>query len=224
MEQIKLPINEAPYATPLLERHWLSKKAFEIVLERPVDFNFQPGQRIQIFHNDIERDYSLSSAPSDRHLSFCIRNVEGGAMSSVLSSIDVGTQIAFSGPFGYFIFQSDQRKPVFVATGTGIAPFYSMLRAGISDIILLHGVRNPQELYYSSEIQKSAGNYVACLSEDAVNHTDHYAGRVTDYLKKELPRDIYDFYLCGGGEMIRDVILLVDERFPGSNIYTEPFY
>ena len=212
------------YSSPVLERRWLSKKSFEIVLERPEDFNFQPGQRIQIFHDDIERDYSLSSAPADRHLALCIRNIEGGAMSSVLSSIDIGARIAFAGPFGYFIFQSHQRKPVFVATGTGIAPFYSMLRAGISDVILLHGVRNPEELYFASEFKKSAKNYVACLSEAAKKYTDYYPGRVTDYLQKELPWDIYDFYLCGGGEMIRDVILLVDERFAESNIYTEPFY
>ena len=224
MEKIKLPITEKIYSSQVLERHWLSKKAFEIVFERPEDFNFQPGQRIQIFYDDIERDYSLSSTPSDRHLALCIRNIEGGAMSSFLSSIDIGTEIAFSGPFGYFVFQSGQRKPVFVATGTGIAPFYSMLRSGIGDVILLHGVRNPEELYYASEIKKSAKHYVACLSETSNSHTDHYPGRVTDYLQKELPQDIYDFYLCGGGEMIRDVILLVDERFAGSNIYTEPFY
>jgi ferredoxin-NADP reductase len=145
-------------------------------------------------------------------------------MSSVLSSVDIGTKITFSGPFGYFVFQSVQRKPIFVATGTGIAPFCSMLRSGIRDVILLHGARNPEELYYASEIQKSANHYVACLSEAANNHTDYFPGRVTDYLQKELPRDIYDFYLCGGGEMIRDVTLLVDERFPGSYIYTEPFY
>ena len=217
-------MTEQIYSSPLLERHWLSKKTFEIVLERPEGFNFQPGQRIQIFHEDIERDYSLSSAPSDRHLALCIRNIEGGAMSTVLSSTSVGDKIAFAGPFGYFIFQSDQRKPVFVATGTGIAPFYSMLRAGISNVILLHGVRSPEELYYASEIQKSVKNYVACLSETGDYHTDHYPGRVTDYLRKELPQDIYDLYLCGGGEMIRDVILLVDDRFPGSYIYTEPFY
>lgn len=217
-------MNENIYSKPLIERNWLSKRAFEIIFERPADFNFQPGQRIQVFHNDIERDYSLVSAPSDQHLSLCIRNIKGGAMSSVLSSIDIGTQIAFSGPFGYFIFQSVERKPVFVATGTGIAPFCCMLRSGISDVTVLHGVRNAEELYYTSEIQKSAERYIACLSEAVNDHSDSFSGRVTGYLQKELPRDIYDFYLCGGGEMIRDVTLLVDERFPGSHIYNEPFY
>ena len=110
-------MTENIYSKPLLERHWLSKKAFEIVIDRPADFDFQPGQRLQVFHENIERDYSLVSAPPDRHLALCLRNVEGGAMSSALSSMDIGTEIEFSGPFGYFIFQSRQRKPVFVATG-----------------------------------------------------------------------------------------------------------
>lgn len=217
-------MNENIFSKPLIQRNWLSKRAFEIVLERPADFDFQPGQRIQVFHKDIERDYSLVSAPSDRHLSLCIRNIEGGAMSSFLSSIEIGSKLTFSGPFGYFIYQSVKRKPVFVATGTGIAPFCCMLRSGIGDVTLLHGVRNPEELYYASEIQKSAGLYVACLSEAANHHVDYFPGRVSDYLREKLPRDIYDFYLCGGGEMIRDVTLLVDERFAGSYIYTEPFY
>jgi ferredoxin-NADP reductase len=217
-------MTENIYSTQLIERHWLSKKAFEILLKRPTAFSFQSGQRIQIFQNDIERDYSLTSAPSDTRLALCIRDVEGGAMSSVLSSVDVGTKIEFSGPFGYFIFQSVLRKPIFVATGTGIAPFCSMLRSGITGVTLLHGVKNPEELYYASEIQQSARCYVACLSGAECRNTDYFHGRVTDYSQNELPQSAYDFYLCGGREMIRDVTLLADERFSGSNIYTEPFY
>ena len=65
---------------------------------------------------------------------------------------------------------------------------------------------------------------MACLSEPVNKDTDYFRGRVTDYLRNELPLSTYDFYLCGGREMIRDVTLLVDEQFPGSYIYTEPFY
>lgn len=43
-------------------------------------------------------------------------------------------------------------------------------------------------------------------------------------VRDELSVKAYDFYLCGCREMIRDVTLLVDERFPGSYIYTELFY
>lgn len=51
-----------------------------------------------------------------------------------------------------------------------------------------------------------------------------HEGTVTDYLARRLPRDRYDFYLCGRSEMIRDAILVIDDRFPGSLVYTETFY
>jgi benzoate/toluate 1,2-dioxygenase reductase subunit len=43
-------------------------------------------------------------------------------------------------------------------------------------------------------------------------------------LQEHLPAAQYDFYLCGRREMIREVTWLVDERFPGSFIYSEQFY
>ena len=46
----------------------------------------------------------------------------------------------FTGPHGYFTFRDFRLKPVFVATGTGIAPFVSMVRAGAKGFIVLHGV------------------------------------------------------------------------------------
>jgi ferredoxin-NADP reductase len=212
------------YATKLLERRWLSKKAFEIILARPLEFNFLPGQRIQLFHSNIDRDYSLISAPSDEHLALCIRNVEGGAMSSILSTVDIGQQLKFSGPHGYFVFHASRRPPIFVATGTGIAPFCSMARSGVTGFTLLHGVDNSEELYYASDIQKPAKQYIACLSGDPVIKTGYFRGRATAYIQKKLPGGAYDFYLCGRRGMIRDVTLLVDERFAGSHIYTELFY
>jgi ferredoxin-NADP reductase len=221
---MKSSLNEKFYTTELIERRWLSEKAFEIFLKRPPEFSFQPGQRIQLFHEDIERDYSLISAPSDPQLALCIRNVAGGAMSSVLSTIDIPAHIKFTGPHGYFVFQPSPRPPILVATGTGIAPFCSMVRSGITGFILLHGVEKSSERYYASEIKASAKLYVPCLSAAEEKKPAHFHGWVTDYLRDKLPVSAYDFYLCGRREMIRDVTLLVDKRFPGSHIYTELFY
>ncbi len=221
---MKSPLIDRFYTTELLERRWLSEKAFEIILARPPAFKFQPGQSIQLFLEDIERDYSLISAPSDSQLALCIRNVKGGAMSSVLSKVAISARMEFAGPHGYFIFQSSPRPPILVATGTGIAPFCSMVRSGLKGFTLLHGVEKSEELYYAPEIKESAGLYVPCLSGAVEKKSAHFHSRVTDYLQDKLPVKAYDFYLCGRREMIRDVTLLVDERFPGSHIYTELFY
>lgn len=48
--------------------------------------------------------------------------------------------------------------------------------------------------------------------------------KASEYLAKRLTPSDYDFYLCGEREMIRNVTLLVDERFPGSLLYREVFY
>ena len=116
---------------------------------------------------------------------------------------------------------------MFVATGTGVAPFVSMARVGVKDFILLHGVRRSLDLYYEPLFRKTATLYVPCLSgvKDAGEGVPGaFGGRVTGYLASHLTPGAYDFYLCGAAEMIRDVILLVDQRFPDSLVYTESFY
>jgi hypothetical protein len=65
---------------------------------------------------------------------------------------------------------------------------------------------------------------VPCISGSGESSGGHFQGRVTEYLRKYLETGRYDFYLCGRREMIRDVTLLADEKFPGSYIYTEIFY
>lgn len=207
-----------------MERRWLSHKSFEITLTKPKSFKYLPGQWIRLFHDAVERDYSLVSAPGQPNLSLCIRNIEGGILSPELSKAPVGSRFRFTGPHGYFTFKPSARQVVFVATGTGVAPFVSMARSGVSGFILLHGVNSASDIYYESLFKSAAGQYVPCISESDGLSRDYFGGRVIDYLQKNLPGGQYDFYLCGRREMIRDVTFLVDERFAGSYIFTEIFY
>jgi benzoate/toluate 1,2-dioxygenase reductase subunit len=212
------------YTATLLKRKWLSKKAFEIFVSRPPGFAFKPGQRISLSLEGHERDYSLISAPKESVLKLCIRDVAGGMLSTLLSNADIDTPLLVSGPHGYFTYKPSSRSALFVATGTGIAPFCSMARSGISGFKLLHGVSLPQDLYYASLFRQSAKNYIPCLSEAKKLPANAFQGKVTQYLEQHLAPQVYDFYLCGRREMIRDVTLLIDERFPGSLVYTELFY
>lgn len=212
------------YATTLLERRWLSDKSFEIILALPPKFEFEPGQRIRLGFGDLERDYSIVSAPQESELTLCIRMVSGGKLSVLLSVADIGISLSVNGPHGYFTYKPSPRPAVFVATGTGIAPFCSMARSGRSGFTLLHGVGLPDELYYASLFRQSAEKYIPCLTEAKTLPADAFSGKVTKYLEQRLTPGAYDFYLCGRNEMIRDVTLLVDERFPESLVYTEMFY
>jgi ferredoxin-NADP reductase len=113
---------------------------------------------------------------------------------------------------------------VFVATGTGIAPFSAMALSGVSNFTLLHGVNTSDDLYYAELFRAQAAHYVPCLSEQTVPLQGAFQGRVTAYLEQQLPPGKYTFYLCGRQAMIHDATHLIDERFHGSKIYTEIFY
>jgi NAD(P)H-flavin reductase len=212
------------YTAELLERSWISNNAFEIKLTRPPTFQFEPGQRIRLIHEDIKRDYSLISAQGGSVLELCIRHIPGGAYTPMLGDTRIGERLGFSGPHGYFLFYPSGRPAVLIATGTGIAPFCAMARSGLKGFTLLHGVRSSAEQYYATLFQAQAKLYVACISADTRPSPERYRGRITDYLKNMLPVDAYDFYLCGRSEMIRDAITIIDDRFKGSLVYTEIFY
>ena len=86
-------------------------------------------------------------------------------MSNHLFDLAEGAEITFQGPFGSFILRPPLRDTVFIATGTGIAPFRSMLHWLLADpsrhegrqFWLLFGVRTEQDIYYREEFERLAG-------------------------------------------------------------------
>lgn len=221
------PTREGLYKTQLLSRSWIAEDAFDIRFSRPPLFHFAPGQRVRFILEEVERDYSPVSSPQDDTIDFLVKSVKGGLFSSALASAREGDPFQFTGPHGYFRFYPSERVPVFVATGTGVAPFVAMARAGVKGFVLLHGVRRFLDLYYEPLLRKTASLYVPCISaakDPTEGAAGVFGGRVTGYLGDHLAPGAYDFYLCGNADMIRDVILLVDRKFPDSRIYTETFY
>lgn len=215
------------YRSVLQERRWLSANAFELRLTRPEGFSFRAGQHIRIRAKGDERDYSLCSSPEEAPLELCIRHLPEGVVTPTLASLEPGAELAFTGPRGHFTFRPSNRPAVFVATGTGVAPFAAMARSGVRDFLLLHGVRQPEDLYYEELFRDAASQVVPCLTGQGDGRRarhEAFSGRVTAYLEATLPRRAYDFYLCGRDEMIWDVTLLVDEAFSGSRVYSEIFF
>ena len=213
--------------TELLNRNWLSKNVFEIELSRPASFEFSAGHTIRFIHQSIERYYSLLSAPQDPHLALCVHHVPEGQFSPILANAEIGTRFEFAGPHGYFTFKPSRRDPVFVATGTGIAPFVSLARSGIKNFTLFHEARAAEELYYQSYFKKIKSAYHPCLpllKTAPPKPEGVFQGHVADCIKANLPRKRYDFYLCGERKMTREVTLLVDELYAGSYVFTEVFF
>ncbi len=209
----------------LVDRCWIGPDVLELRLARPAHFTFLPGQFLRFRVGELTRDYTMVSAPGDDSIDFCVALVAEGRFSNVLRHAAVGDRFSVSGPHGHFIFQGARNRPVFVATGTGVAPFVAFCRSGVTGARLLHGAREPAGLIYRDLLQARLDDYVACISGAGGSATvaGSFSGRVTDYLSCRLPAGTYDFYVCGRRAMIGEVTALIDTRFGDSRLYVEPY-
>ncbi|MFB6299471.1 MAG: FAD-binding oxidoreductase [Halobacteriales archaeon] len=95
--------------------------------DKPVEF--VAGQYISIRYRGTTRPYSVANSPTTGDIEFCIRRVSGGQLTSELAeSLSVGDTVTLRGPYGDFVMEPpSHRDLVFLATGTGVAPFRSMI-------------------------------------------------------------------------------------------------
>ncbi len=94
MESVSRDLRPGPFTARILSRRWLSPTTFELTLERPAGFDFQPGQRVRLWSGPNEREYSIAAAPGDPDVVLCIRRVGSGGVSAWLSTAGIGTELA----------------------------------------------------------------------------------------------------------------------------------
>jgi ferredoxin--NADP+ reductase len=171
-----------------------------------------------------KREYSIYSGINDEYLEVLVREIDRGVVSKQLKLLKPGAKTEMEGPFGFFTLGREQRtgrKLVFVASGTGIAPFHSYIRSYPSlDYRLLHGVRFGNE-HYEAELYDPE-RYILCTSRDKLGS---YNGRVTAYLRENPPDPDADYYLCGNSNMIHDVYdILKEYGVEAGSIHAEVYF
>ena len=170
------------------------------------------------------REYSIYSPNNVNYLEVLIKEVEEGHVSVKLKRSNIGDQVNVEGPFGFFTLDTknkEDKKYLFIASGTGIAPFHSMVKSVDNlDYTILHGVRYGNEQYASDEYPE--GRYIGCTSRDDLGD---YHGRVTDYLHDHDIDSNTLVYLCGNYEMIHEVYdILTNKGLSPDNIRTEVYF
>ena len=187
-------------------------------------FEFEPGQFISIFAEKdgkrISRPYSIASWPESKsYLELCIKVVEGGFMSNYLHHVPPGTKLPSIAPLGRFVMQEPiPYDTVFVATGTGIAPFISMMghiwEQGLDDgreFHMVFGVRYVHDLIYRDLVEKWEQEHKNFHFYPTISRPEipDWKGRV-GYVQKVLQNDIKDYrnkqvFICGLHDMVEDV-------------------
>jgi ferredoxin--NADP+ reductase len=189
-------------------------------------FNFIPGQVVAITLDfTIEpRLYSIASGDTDENLTILFDIKPEGLLTTRLSKLIPGESVYISNPIGTFT--SDTGKAFWMAAGTGIAPYLSMFRSGLSaNKTLIHGGKSLKSFYFKSEfLAGMAERYIRCCSREAGEGV--FNGRLTEYLKNiEFldPGQIY--YLCGSAEMIVDTRqILIEKGVPFEKIMAEIYF
>ena len=198
--------------------------AFVLRMERN-DFDFSPGQYISVGKNGIKerRDYSIYSSSADDYLELLIKKVDGGDVSDKLSECEIGEELDLEGPFGNCIVLKKYRnkKILLVATGTGIAPYHSIVRSYPDlNYTVLHGVKTLDQLYGQEAFPPD--RYISCLTG---SHEGGFFGRVTDYLRVHSVKNYDLFYLCGNSEMIFEAFKLLQiQGIQREQIVTEIYF
>ncbi|HMJ46994.1 MAG TPA: FAD-binding oxidoreductase [Ferruginibacter sp.] len=193
-------------------------------------FDFKPGQFVTLdlpIHDKLSkrlRSYSIASMPDTTNVfELCIVLLEGGEGTSYLfNDVVVGSELKLRGPVGVFVLPPVIEKDIFlVCTGTGIAPFRSMLHfmaknpVPHKDINLIFGSRRKINLLYYDELQQLAKeipgfHYLPTLSREEWEGRSGYVHDIYEQIlieKKfsengEMKFPPASFYLCGWKNMI----------------------
>ena len=170
----------------------------------------------------VTRAYSLAAAPDGNRFEICLNRVREGLLSPWLFQMKPGDTVKMLGPLGYFVPRQPFRDSVFVATGTGVAPFRAFLGSRIvreheGRISLLFGARFAERLLYRAEFEHLAEarpgfQFMPTITRPPEDWAGR-RGRVQQHLDEALDgRTDIDVYICGLKAMVDEVRELLKAR------------
>lgn len=210
---------------PVLGTRHLTNSTYVIRIERD-GMEFEAGQYISLGlpGNAEKREYSIYSGAEEEYIEVLVKEIDEGIVSKQLKSLQPGAHTEMDGPFGFFTLDEASRSGkelVFIASGTGIAPFHSFIKShrGLN-YKLVHGVKYGDEAYDPEDYDPS--RYILCTSRDNLGD---YQGRVTDFLVEQPVKSGADYYLCGNSNMIHEVYdILQAKEIEGDRIHAEVYF
>ena len=219
----KEPNSPKEFLFEVKEFKMITPTVFELSFVSEEEFKFKAGQFISVVVPNvgpkgagIRRAYSIASSPQESVIKFCVKLIENGPGTNYLYKLRPGDRFRGFAPYGHFTYKEKQTKNVyFIATGTGIAPFLSMISSREFEenkpdsLTVLFGVRDENELIYSNEFNSIPGvNFVPTVSRPNSSDWNGFKGRVTDYIRShadKIPWTESVFFLCGNSSMIDEI-------------------
>ncbi|MEK6897893.1 MAG: FAD-dependent oxidoreductase [Nanoarchaeota archaeon] len=184
----------------------------------PDEFDFKSGQfvslSVPVDEKKIRRPFSIASPPKRNFIELCVKIIPGGLASGFIAKLKKGDAVEFLGPAGRFVINENSRNKdiIFIAAGTGLAPFMSMIPDLLENkfrgkIILLKGFRHEENILHDGEFSELRNKYRNFEFHNILSRPENKnfpdKGHVQDFLGKYIPENFHgDFYICGLKEMI----------------------
>jgi Na+-transporting NADH:ubiquinone oxidoreductase subunit F len=208
-------IIKKPYVIASIEKTTPGVTIFGLRAQDGSRLGFEPGMFVMLFYRDpatgaeINRAFSFASDPSEDTIDFAIAMING-RFTSKLDTAKIGDVFYVTGPYGQFKLDTTKDKKVlFIAGGTGIAPFLSMLRhikkSNIDmDIGVIYSTKHPSEIIRKSELEEFTEALklrlvVTVTRPDGLEGWEGEKGHIdADMIKRHFP-DVLDrgCYICG---------------------------
>ncbi|NCN06743.1 MAG: hypothetical protein GW946_02760 [Candidatus Pacebacteria bacterium] len=231
-----------PYTAKLEDKAQLNERfvQYKFELVTPNELQFSAGQYVSIKVSDqgVRRSYSICSSPAVMHgFELLIDHQPAGVGCTFLENLQFGQEIELLAPLGVFTIKPDQEETeiALVATGSGIAPFLSMLYERLQvdqdmrPITLYWGMRHANLLFWEDEFEVLTQAFPHFRFHPVISQAEPAwplcRGRVTDCLNThEQPAGV-GYYLCGNAAMIADVSkTLLAKGVSEAHIHHEKFY
>lgn len=195
---------------------------FELVL--PDRINYLSGQYVSVKINELgeRRSYSIANTPDDNHgFHLMVENVGHGKGSEFFKNIQIGQTVEILGPLGRFVISDpsigEAEKLLFVATGSGIVPIYSIINDLLinkheSRQIRLHwGMKNQTDLFWVDNFERLTEEYPNFVFDIVLSRPDESwdlcTGHVQDCLVRDFPKGLagWEGYVCGRPDKVMDI-------------------
>jgi ferredoxin-NADP reductase len=199
-------------------------KSYSLALQDNARIRFKPGQYVQLYiprgEGTVAKPYSIASPPDhERTIELCIKRVEGGYVSTYCDRLTGGETFEIRGPIGKFHLKEPVDSDlVLLATGTGVAPFRSMLHGlfpiepgqpswapyqfhADRHVWLIFGMRDENEILYEQEFRRMAERYPTFHFIPTISRPKRWGGE-TGYVQEQVVKKLEDplgkqVYVCG---------------------------
>jgi ferredoxin/flavodoxin---NADP+ reductase len=200
----------------VLENRQWTGHLFSLRVEAP-RLAFEAGQfvriALEIDGEVVARPFSFVNAPQDPVLEFYGVVVPEGPLSPRLARLRAGERLLVaSNPAGFLVLSEipDAETLWLLCTGTGLAPFLSILRTEavwkrFRNVVLVHAVRHAAELVYRDLISALPVKYVTMVSRE--NHPGSLSGRIPAAIadgRLAIDAASSQVMLCGNPDMLKD--------------------